>query len=63
MNEAKIDEKEEIGKTQFTKDVEEFIPSPHVSTDIYEIEATSGDLSLLSKYHYRISSYSRNPSW
>ncbi|MHA1234956.1 MAG: FAD-binding oxidoreductase [Promethearchaeota archaeon] len=53
MNEAKIDEKEEIGKTQFTKDVEEFIPSPHVSTDIYEIEATSGDLSLLSKYHYK----------
>ncbi|MHA1508779.1 MAG: FAD-binding oxidoreductase [Promethearchaeota archaeon] len=53
MNEAKIDEKEEIGKSQFTKDVEEFIPSPHVSTDIYEIEATSGDLSLLSKYHYK----------
>ena len=53
MNEAKIEEKEEIGKTKFTKEVEEFIPSPHVSTDIYEIEATSGDLSLLSKYHYK----------
>ncbi|MBY8979699.1 MAG: FAD-binding oxidoreductase [Candidatus Lokiarchaeota archaeon] len=53
MNESKIEEKEEIGKTKFTKEVEEFIPSPHVSTDIYEIEATSGDLSLLSKYHYK----------
>jgi len=53
MNEAKIDENQEIGKTKFTKEVEEFIPSPHVSTDIYEIEATSGDLSLLSKYHYK----------
>ena len=53
MNEAKIDENQEIGKTKFTKEVEEFIVSPHVSTDIYEIEATSGDLSLLSKYHYK----------
>jgi len=53
MNEAKVEEKQEIGKTKFTKDVEEFIPSPHVSTDRYEIEATSGDLSLLSKYHYK----------
>ena len=53
LNEAKIEEKQEIGKTKFTKEVEEFIPSPHVSTDRYEIQATSGDLSLLSKYHYK----------
>jgi len=53
MNEAKIDEKQENGKSKFTQEVEEIIPSPHVSTDIYEIEATSGDLSLLSKYHYK----------
>ncbi|MHA1242608.1 MAG: hypothetical protein ACTSQU_17760, partial [Promethearchaeota archaeon] len=53
MNEAKIDENQEIGKTKFTKEVEEFIVASHVSTDIYEIEATSGDLSLLSKYHYK----------
>ena len=53
MNEAKVEEKQEISKTKFTKEVEEFIISPHVSTDRYEIEATSGDLSLLSKYHYK----------
>ena len=53
MNEAKVEEKQEISKTKFTKEVEEFIISPHVSTDRYEIQATSGDLSLLSKYHYK----------
>jgi len=53
MNEAKVEEKQENGKTTFTKEIEEFIPSAHVSTDRYEIEATSGDLSLLSKYHYK----------
>ena len=47
MNEAKIDEKEDIGKTKFTKEVEEFIVPSHVSTDIYEIEATSGRVTLL----------------
>ncbi|TES95421.1 MAG: FAD-binding oxidoreductase [Promethearchaeota archaeon] len=51
MNEAKLENEQK--KDKFTKEVEEFIPSPHVSTDIYEIEATSGDLSLLSKYHYK----------
>jgi len=53
MNEVKVEEKQENGKTKFTKEIEKFIPSPHVSTDRYEIEATSGDLSLLSKYHYK----------
>ena len=53
MNKAKVEEKQEIGKTKFTKEIEEFIPPAHVSTDMYDIEATSGDLSLLSKYHYK----------
>ncbi len=53
MNETKVEKNQENGKTKFTKEVEEFIPSPHVSTDRFEIEATSGDLSLLSKYHYK----------
>ncbi|QEE15299.1 FAD-binding oxidoreductase [Promethearchaeum syntrophicum] len=38
---------------RFTKEVEKFISSSHVSTDPYEIEATSADLSLLPKYHYK----------
>jgi FAD/FMN-containing dehydrogenase len=53
MNEAKIEEKQENGKTTFTKELEKIIPPAHVSTDMYDIEATSGDLSLLSKYHYK----------
>jgi hypothetical protein len=48
MNEAKIDE-----KNNFTKELEELLPPTQVSTDMYDIEATSGDLSLLSKYHYK----------
>ncbi|MFX0010919.1 MAG: FAD-binding oxidoreductase [Candidatus Hermodarchaeota archaeon] len=49
MNETKI-----IGKDQnFTEKLKEFIPAPHVSTDPYDIEATTGDLSLLPKYHYK----------
>ena len=38
---------------KFTKEIEEFIPPTFVTTDIYEIEAASGDLSLLPKYHYK----------
>ena len=53
MNETKVDEKQEIGKTKFTNELEEIVPPAHVSTDMYDIEATSGDLSLLSKYHYK----------
>ncbi|MGB5909911.1 MAG: FAD-binding oxidoreductase [Promethearchaeia archaeon] len=54
MNVSKIENIQEEGKLQtFTKEVEEFISPSHVSTDPYEIEATSGDLSLLSKYHYK----------
>ena len=51
MNE--VEEKQENGKTIFTKELEEIVPPAHVSTDMYDIEATSGDLSLLSKYHYK----------
>jgi FAD/FMN-containing dehydrogenase len=40
-------------KGKFTEDVKEFIPPVHVSTDPYDIEATTGDLSLLPKYHYK----------
>jgi FAD/FMN-containing dehydrogenase len=53
MNEAKVEEKQEINKSKLTKDLEEILPPAHVSTDMYDIEATSGDLSLLSKYHYK----------
>ncbi|MHA1454317.1 MAG: FAD-binding oxidoreductase [Promethearchaeota archaeon] len=38
---------------RFTKEVEEIISSAFISTDPYEIEATSADLSLLPKYHYK----------
>jgi len=48
MNESKIFEKH-----KFTKELEELLPPTQVSTDMYDIEATSGDLSLLSKYHYK----------
>lgn len=51
MNE--VEKKQENGKTKFTKELEEIVPPTHVSTDMYDIEATSGDLSLLSKYHYK----------
>jgi glycolate oxidase len=54
MNVSKIENKQEIGKIQsFTKDVEEFITLEHVTTDPYEIEASSADLALLPKYHYK----------
>ncbi|MFX0074181.1 MAG: FAD-binding oxidoreductase [Candidatus Hermodarchaeota archaeon] len=46
MNETKNLEK-------FTEEVKEFIIPAHVSTDPYDIEATTGDLSLLPKYHYK----------
>ena len=38
---------------RFSKEVEEFISPSFISTDPYEIEATSADLSLLPKYHYK----------
>ena len=38
---------------RFTKEVEEFISPSFINTDPYEIEATSADLSLLPKYHYK----------
>ena len=54
MNVTKIESKLESGKLQaFTKEIEEFINTEHVTTDPYEIEASSADLSLLPKYHYK----------
>ena len=54
MNVSKIESKQESGKLQaFTKEVEEFITPSHVTTDPYEIEASSADLALLPKYHYK----------
>ncbi len=38
---------------RFVKELGEIIPSFHITTDPYEIEAISGDLSLLPKYHYK----------
>ena len=38
---------------RFTKEVEEIISPAFITTDPYEIEATSADLSLLPKYHYK----------
>jgi len=37
----------------FTKAVGEFVSKDHITTDPYEIEATTGDLSILPKYHYK----------
>ncbi len=37
---------------RFTKEVEKVISPAFITTDPYEIEATSADLSLLPKYHY-----------
>jgi glycolate oxidase len=54
MNVSKIENRQEIGKIQtFTKEIEEFISPEHVTTDPYEIEASSADLALLPKYHYK----------
>ncbi len=38
---------------EFTKEIEKFMSPAFITTDIYEIEASSGDLSLLPKYHYK----------
>jgi len=38
---------------RFNKEVEEIISSAFITTDPYEIDATSADLSLLPKYHYK----------
>ena len=48
-----MSESKNIEKKNFTEEVKEFIPSSHVSTDPYDIEASTGDLSLLPKYHYK----------
>ncbi|NVM19033.1 MAG: FAD-binding oxidoreductase [Candidatus Lokiarchaeota archaeon] len=48
-----MSETKNIEKGNFTEEVKEFIPPSHVSTDPYDIEATTGDLSLLPKYHYK----------
>ena len=54
LNVSNIENKQESGKLQsFTKEIEEFINPEHVTTDPYEIEASSADLSLLPKYHYK----------
>ncbi|WP_457558396.1 FAD-binding oxidoreductase [Candidatus Harpocratesius sp.] len=38
---------------KFTQEVEKLISPAFITTDPYEIEASSGDLSLLPKYHYK----------
>ncbi|MFW9951535.1 MAG: FAD-binding oxidoreductase [Candidatus Thorarchaeota archaeon] len=54
MNIIEIEKKSNIGIEQnFTEEVERFISPEHISTDTYEIEAIAGDLSLISKYHYK----------
>jgi glycolate oxidase len=37
----------------FTSELKEIVSTAHVTTDSYEIEATTGDLSILPKYHYK----------
>ncbi|MCP4761886.1 MAG: FAD-binding oxidoreductase [archaeon] len=45
---------QELGKKEkFTEEVKDFISPAFITTDQYEIEAASGDLSLLPKYHYK----------
>ncbi|MHA2036357.1 MAG: FAD-binding oxidoreductase [Promethearchaeota archaeon] len=54
MNVSNIESIQEISRIDnFTKEIEEFISPEHVTTDPYEIEASSADLSLLPKYHYK----------
>jgi FAD/FMN-containing dehydrogenase len=54
MNATKIENIQKEDKYHnFTSEVKEFIDPLHVTTDIYEIEASSADLSLLPKYHYK----------
>lgn len=54
MNVSKIENEHIIGNIDaFTKEVEEFIAKEHLTTDPYEIEASTADLSLLPKYHYK----------
>ena len=53
MNVTKTKEIDSGSLDNFTKEVEEFIAPEHVTTDPYEIEASSADLSLLPKYHYK----------
>ncbi|MHA1110883.1 MAG: FAD-binding oxidoreductase [Promethearchaeota archaeon] len=38
---------------KFTEAAAEIVSSAHVSIDSYEIEAATGDLSILPKYHYK----------
>ena len=53
MNVTKTKEMDIGSLDNFTKEIEEFIAPGHVTTDPYEIEASSADLSLLPKYHYK----------
>jgi FAD/FMN-containing dehydrogenase len=48
-----MSESKKIEKSIFTDEVKGFITPSHVSTDPYDIEASTGDLSLLPKYHYK----------
>ncbi len=47
----KIEKLEQIQR--FTNEIKEITSPSFISTDPYEIEATSADLSLLPKYHYK----------
>ncbi len=49
MSKITITEKQE----NFTKAVAEVVSPAHVTIDSYEIEAATGDLSILPKYHYK----------
>ncbi|TFG20166.1 MAG: FAD-binding oxidoreductase [Promethearchaeota archaeon] len=48
MSQKKITEFE-----KYTNELKEIVSPSHVTTDPYEIEAATGDLSILPKYHYK----------
>ncbi len=48
-----IEEKKKIKKGAFVDKVKEFISAAHVSTNPYEIESASADLTSLPFYHYK----------
>lgn len=54
MNVSKVEnEKVERDLQDFIMKMEEVISPSNISTDPYDIEAVSGDLSLLPKFHYK----------
>ena len=53
IKKKKTSNREGITKKNFTEKVKEFIHPNHVSTNMYELESASADLTSLPSYHYK----------